>query len=130
MTRPLVRKLGAPFALAYLLAGWLAAALHSHAGHDHSHVAADHAGACTTCQCGHDHGPSNTQQGAEESPAEPEDGAHHCVVCDNLAKPPLPVVAVVLEAAIEPAVAAAEPIAPLYDARVAPARHSRGPPLV
>lgn len=125
MSRSFVRHLGVPFALAYLLAGWLAGALHSHT-HVHGHKVET----ASTCSCGHHHCTPQHDHETDDSPAEPENDDHHCVVCDNLAKPPLPVVAVALEEAAESVGEAAEPSAPLFEAYLALAWHSRGPPLV
>jgi hypothetical protein len=128
VSRPIVKKLGVPFALAYLLAGWLAAALHSHGTHVH---AEEVAAAASACSCGHHHcepQPSHETEGTPDEPEQHDD--HHCVVCDNLAKPPLPVAAVELDAAIEPVAEAAEPTAPLSEIHVALAWYSRGPPRV
>ena len=125
MSRLSVKKLGVPFALAYLLAGWIAGALHSHGTHVHAHEVE----AASTCSCGHHHcAPPHSDEG-DESPGEPEHDDHHCVVCDNLAKPPLPVAAVELEGASQPVFPTAEASAPLFEVHVALAWHSRGPPL-
>jgi hypothetical protein len=128
LKRPLVRKLGAPFALAYLLAGWLGAALHSHV-HVHGESTSAHEAGGTSQHSARRHAASESTHDGEESPAEHDEGDDHCLICENLAKLPLPVAVVELQVAIEPAVACLEPIAPLIDGRVPPATQSRGPPL-
>lgn len=130
--RPYVRRLAAASAAAYLLAGWLAAGLHSH-GHQHAH-AEKAAGVCTTCSCGHHHGPKGHEHDQESShcpdePVCPEEDCHHCPVCDFLAKPPVAVAAVTLQAAPEPAAEAAEPPAPTFEPVSLFVCRSRGPPV-
>lgn len=133
--RPYVRRIAAASAAAYLLAGWLAAALHSHVhlGHaGHAHGGQGHAaeadGVCTTCTCGHDHGPKRADR-EPEAPENPEEGHHHCVVCDFLAKPPVKAATVQVVEAIEPVVAAAEPAVPVVEAVDVLVLRSRGPPV-
>jgi len=127
VSRPFVKRAGVPFALAYLLAGWLAAALHSHG----THVHAEELEAASSCSCGHHHcAPQPSHETEVPSDEREQHDDHHCVVCDNLAKPPLPVAAVELEASTEPVVEAAEPTASLSENHVPLAWHSRGPPLV
>ena len=134
-----VRRIAVASAAAYLLAGWLAAALHSH-GHAHAgHAEAEEV--CTTCSCGHQHGPAKKGPQKEEhaghdheSPACPDGGCpdgehHHCVVCDFLAKPPVATAAVTLDAGSEPAVEAAEPLPPAYEPVIRIVSRSRGPPV-
>ena len=140
--RPTVRRIAAASAAAYLLAGWLAAALHSH-GHPHAgHQDAE--AVCTTCSCGHDHGPKKPgpqkmHAGHDHgSPGCPDggcpggdcpDGEHHnCFVCDFLAKPPVAAATVTLDEGSEPAVEAAEPLAPAYEPATSLASRNRGPP--
>lgn len=125
MSRPIVRQLGAPFALAYLLAGWLAGALHSH-----THVHAHEGESASTCSCGHHHCAPQHADESHDTPAEHEHDDHHCVVCDHLAKPPLPVVAVELDGTSEKVTLSAEPAAPLDENHVPLTCYSRGPPLV
>jgi hypothetical protein len=120
--RPYVRRLAAASAVAYLLAGWLASALHSHAGQAESSEAV-----CTTCSCGHHHHGEPTHDDRNE-PSEPEHD-HGCVVCQFLAQPPLAVAPVSLIAALEPISPAAEPVAPSFEAVAIPAWWSRGPPV-
>ena len=126
--RTFVRPFAAVLAATYLLAGWLAGALHSHApavgGTD---------GVCTTCACGHDHGPRHAPPPAgddreqDENHENHEDG-HDCVVCHFFAQPPLAVASVSLMTGLEPVTPAAEPARPAGSAIVATAWWSRGPP--
>ena len=125
--RTSVRRTAAASAAAYLLAGWLAAALHSHAHFGHAH-AAEAEGVCTACSCGHEHGPEKADREPEE-PGRPEDGHHHCPVCDFLAKPPVETEAVSVVSTAEAVAEVAEPNVPAVEAvDVLPLR-SRGPPV-
>lgn len=85
----LLRPLSALNATAYLLASVLSVALHTHAPHTHVSGEAS-ADACASCSCGHDHQQSSGASDKDES-SETPDGEHECVVCDFIAKAPLPV---------------------------------------
>lgn len=129
--RPAQRRIAAGSAVAYLLAGWLAAALHSHGHAGHGHAAEADA-TCTACRCGHHHGGNG--HGGEKAGREPDapgcpEGDHgHCVVCDFLAKPPAPATAVAVVTAAEPLFEQAEPRLPAYAPVEAATARSRGPP--
>ena len=125
--RTFVRPLAAVVATAYLLAGWLAGALHSHAP-----AVASAESVCTTCTCGHDHGPRHAHSPADDDREQDEnhEDGHDCVVCHFFAQPPLTVAAVSLMTGVEPVALAAEPAQPAAFAVVTTAWWSRGPPAV
>lgn len=126
--RPYVRRIAAVSAAAYLLAGWLTAALHSHGHAHHGPARAEKVEAvCTTCSCGHHHGAPKPAH--EESPDRPDEGCHHCPICEFLAKPPVVASAVTLDAAPEPGVETAEPLLPAFEPVSLFVSRSRGPPV-
>ena len=130
--RPTFRRTAAFFAAAYLLSGWLASALHHHAHHHGGHAAAAAGAPAKRSCCGHAHhkcgGPTH---GTDERHG---DGGSHdesgCVVCDFLAKPPLPVARVEIVKAAEPLIVAAAPRRPVAEPVSPDAPRSRGPPAV
>lgn len=120
--RLLVRRLSPVAAAAYLLAGWLAGALHAHAP-----AATESEQICTTCTCGHSHGHSKPHD--DENSSEHEHGDHGCVVCQFFAQPPLAVEPVRLVADFEPISFAVEAVAPSNEVVAIAAWWSRGPPI-
>jgi hypothetical protein len=118
--RPLTRPLAAAFAVAYLLTGLLGFALHSHAP---AEGVSQHIG-CSHCSCGHSHG---ERRKTPEPPASPDE-SDDCVVCENLAKPPLAVACVELEASGNRAIPAVDVLEPAIPFVTAAVWWSRGPP--